>query len=293
MFSSHVQEYCLATALYSRQVDVDEFCSAVPFDESFSRCLFKYFDKNGDGWLRLSSVVQYIGEFESLPPIKKLRYIFEVTDVEGTGLLTMPALHKYLKLWADVQSSGLTCSQTHSVASSIFTSLGNTNLVSFEEVIVKIEDNKALMSVIMSLQENQLVSSTKPLANRKTRTRRLPFKLPRRFCSYKYISYNIRKILMFLLIFLLNIFMTVYGGWKYRESNWFVIVARGCGASLNLAVTLVIIFMLRYWWTLLRRTWMAKYLPMDNFQMFHKMLGVLVALYSIVHTGAHIGNAGM
>ncbi|XP_033112375.1 NADPH oxidase 5-like [Anneissia japonica] len=293
MFSAHVQEYCLATTLYSRQVDLSEFCSAVPFEENFARNLFNFFDQNGEGLIRLSSVIQQLGEFEMLPPIEKLRYIFHVIDTEGTGLVNMETLLKHLGLWVDVQSSGLTSQQVHSVASAVFTTHGNADVVSIEEVIKTIEDNKALMAVMTSVHQNQVLANeqqSKGHPHRSSRTP-FPFKLPRRFCSVKYIAYNKRKIVVFLFIIFVNMFMSGYGAWKYREHNWCVIIARGCGASLNVAVVMVVMFMLRYWATRMRRTRMAKLLPLDNFLMFHKMLGVIVACYSLVHTVAHVGNA--
>ena len=62
--------------------------------------------------------------------------------------------------------------------------------------------------------------------------------------------------------------------------------------ALNFNCMWVLVLMLRKCITLLRMTKLCHVLPIDQHILFHKMVGRTIAVFSLVHTGAHIGNAG-
>ncbi len=78
--------------------------------------------------------------------------------------------------------------------------------------------------------------------------------------------------------------------WHFREFNWAVIIARGCGMCLNFNGMFILVLMLRYCLTWIRSTWIGHYLPMDQSILLHKMVGLVIFGQSFVHTLAHLVN---
>ncbi len=72
--------------------------------------------------------------------------------------------------------------------------------------------------------------------------------------------------------------------------NWWIILARACGQCLNFTSMFILVLMLRHCITKLRELGLAVLLPLDRHIYFHKVTGRLIVIYSLVHTGAHLGN---
>ena len=100
-------------------------------------------------------------------------------------------------------------------------------------------------------------------------------------------------VLFYVWYILINVILGGYAAYIYREYNGFVIAARVCGLPLNFNCILILILMLRKTLTLLRATYISQFLPLDHNILFHKNVGVFIGVLSGIHTGAHIGNAGM
>ena len=98
---------------------------------------------------------------------------------------------------------------------------------------------------------------------------------------------------MFLLIYwLVNIGLFILNAVRYKDNNGWVIVARGAGMVLNFNGTFVVVLMLRSCLTWLRTTRVGHYLPLDQTVLFHKMVGLVIAFFTLVHTVAHLVNIG-
>jgi hypothetical protein len=77
----------------------------------------------------------------------------------------------------------------------------------------------------------------------------------------------------------------------YSEVNWAVKLARSGGILLDFNASLVIILVLRRLMTWLRNSLIGRdYLPVDHFIKFHKYIGILIFVYSIIHTVGHSIN---
>ena len=126
----------------------------------------------------------------------------------------------------------------------------------------------------------------KPPAGRKSDS-----KWPR-YLTKKYLQNNIRKVVFFLLFAALNIILFCWSLWRYRDTNWRVMLARGCGMCLNFNSAFILVLMLRHTLTFIRSTVVGNFLPLDQSVSIHKFVGVLIFVQSVVHTLAHLGNIG-
>lgn len=132
-----------------------------------------------------------------------------------------------------------------------------------------------------------------------------------------YIKNNYVFIIFVVAFTLLNLILFVSRSIEYRDSNGFVIVARACGGSemlfllyfyshfyfckfcflllgqcLNFNSMFILVLMLRQCITFLRTRGFSTFLPLDQHIYLHKLTGVVIFIYSVVHTIMHLLNFG-
>ena len=103
---------------------------------------------------------------------------------------------------------------------------------------------------------------------------------------------NNRKAIFWATIyFIINIglFLTCI---RYKDFNAAVIIARGCGMCLNFNCAFILVLMLRDSLTWLRMMPLAQFLPIDHNVAYHRNVGYIIILLSLVHTVAHYVNVG-
>lgn len=89
------------------------------------------------------------------------------------------------------------------------------------------------------------------------------------------------------------LFVGAFLHYRGLGANLWVQIARGCGACLNLDVPLLLVPMLRHFWTVVRRTPLAAVFPLDESVGAHKMIGEVIFALSLIHTVAHLINAAV
>ena len=115
--------------------------------------------------------------------------------------------------------------------------------------------------------------------------------------SVPYIRNNLEFIgfTTFFILLNLGLFISrIFTFWDFKNHdgtrNWWVIVARAGGQALNFTSMFILVLMLRHSITRMREMGLAVILPLDRHIYFHKVTGRLIVLYSLIHTGAHLGN---
>jgi hypothetical protein len=97
-------------------------------------------------------------------------------------------------------------------------------------------------------------------------------------------------ILIYLMIQIVLIIVQ-YSINKTNETNIFFLTAKMSGVLLSFNSCLVVILMLRNLWTWVRTTLVGRmFLPIDHFCDIQKYIGILIIVFSIVHTLAHSIN---
>ncbi len=112
------------------------------------------------------------------------------------------------------------------------------------------------------------------------------------YFSRSYIMNNIRKVVFLLVYLLINVGLGAMQIWKYRDWNYSMIIARICGMCLNFNCTFIVVLIMRYCLSWLRATPAAYFLPLDQSIFFHKMVGIVIFVQSVVHTLGHLGYIG-
>ena len=91
----------------------------------------------------------------------------------------------------------------------------------------------------------------------------------------------------------LALFVAAFLNYRAQGANIWVQIARGGGACLNFDGPLLLVPMLRHLWSAIRRTPFARVLPLDETIGLHRMIGEAVFGFSLVHTVAHLVNVAI
>ncbi len=107
-----------------------------------------------------------------------------------------------------------------------------------------------------------------------------------------YIMNNLRQLIFLLVYLLINVALSAVSIWRNWNANYCIIIARFCGMCLNFNCSFNVVFMLRYCLSWLRSTPAAYIFRFDDSVLFHKMIGMVIFVQSVVHTAGHLGNIG-
>ena len=111
-----------------------------------------------------------------------------------------------------------------------------------------------------------------------------------------YLKDNLSRLVVLFLYILVNLALTLYV-LIYRivvmKNHALVVIARIAGMLLNFNCALVIVLMLKQTILLVRTNKiLRKLIPVDDHIDFHKVVGRVIAVLSIIHTIAHMANFG-
>ncbi|XP_030829321.1 NADPH oxidase 5 [Strongylocentrotus purpuratus] len=269
-----------------RQIDEDEFKMALNIKKSFfAERFFHLFDQDGSGYISLDELMEGLYLLTKGDPVDKLRFLFSVYDVDGNGAIDHEELKVVLRACLCESSMTISEATIDALTSALFEAADTdgSGAISFEELKEELEKNPDVM-------ENLTISAAswlKPPSLKPSR-RVLP-----RYLTWRYVHNNYRKILFLVVFILINVALFTEAAYRYakKKSNWCLITARGCGQCLNFNSAFVLVLMLRKTITTLRTTKAAEILPTDQNIVFHKLVGIFIALLSGIHTLGHIGNA--
>ncbi|CAF4737076.1 unnamed protein product [Rotaria socialis] len=115
--------------------------------------------------------------------------------------------------------------------------------------------------------------------------------------SMAYMKNNLSRIIMLIVYLLINLGLVIYVIW-YRtvkvKSNVPIIFARIFGMLLNFNCTFIIVLMLKQTILIIRSNkFLRKCIPVDDHIDFHKVVGRIIVVFSILHTVAHVVNVGV
>ncbi|XP_070546727.1 NADPH oxidase 5-like isoform X2 [Ptychodera flava] len=267
-----------------RQIDLQEFKKSLKVKKSFfAERFFALFDADGSGSITLEELMDGLRLLLKGSPSDKLKFLFDVYDVDGSGQIDKDELHTVLKSCMEESALQISEENMDMLTTTLFEAADTdrSGAISFEELRAELEKNPEVM-------ENLTISAAswlKPPDEKKRVRHFIP-----RYLTWRYIHNNLRKVVFLVMYLLVNIALGIEAGWRYREINWYIIVARACGQCLNFNSAFILVLMLRQCLTFLRATKASGYLPLDQNIIFHKMVGLVIGFFTLVHTVAHIGN---
>ncbi|KAL4216477.1 NADPH oxidase 5 [Mactra antiquata] len=250
----------------------------------FADRFFDLFDQDGNGNIEIEELLDGVRMLTKGTSTQKLQFLFDVYDVDGSGSIDRDELQAVLKACMEESSLSLTDENLEDLTDVLFdaTDDNNSGAITFDELRAQLEKHPGVIENITILKYDE--NTAQWLKPPSTSTSRL------RYLTPDYLKNNVRKVAYFILYWIVNIILFIVAMWQYRESNEWVMIARGCGLCLNFNCMWVLVLMLRNSLTFVRMTRLYAVLPLDQHILFHKLTAIAVAGFAIVHTIAHIAN---
>uniref|UniRef100_A0A8C4L920 NADPH oxidase 5 n=1 Tax=Equus asinus asinus TaxID=83772 RepID=A0A8C4L920_EQUAS len=265
------------------EIDLQDFKKALNVKESFfAERFFTLFDSDGSGTITLQELREALTLLIHGNPMDKLKFLFQVYDVDGKGSLGGEGQGRRMCPGAG----------PHWTSSPLGTGNGSIDPDELRTVL-----QSCLLYSTWSAcpggaafqterqihkRENAAHWLTAPAA--RPRPRR-----PRPLTSAYW--HNHRSQLLCLAAYVgLHVLLFALAANAHRALGPSVMVAKGCGQCLNFDCSFIAVLMLRRCLTWLRATWLAQVLPLDQNIQFHQLMGYVVVGLSLVHTVAHVVN---
>uniref|UniRef100_A0A8D2BAI1 NADPH oxidase 5 n=1 Tax=Sciurus vulgaris TaxID=55149 RepID=A0A8D2BAI1_SCIVU len=222
-------------------------------------------------------------------PMDKLKFLFQVYDVDGEGSSRAGTLHSLGPHptgsdSVDVDELRLVL-QSCLRASAI--SLPEEKLYQLTLALFQAADSSPSLPPLHLSEQSPLSCSAAcwltPPANRPHPHRPRPL-------TSAYWHNHCNQLLCLATYSGLQVLLFALAASAHQPLGTSIMVAKGCGQCLNFNCSFIAVLMLRRCLTWLRATWLAQVLPLDYAVQFHQLMGYTVVGLSLVHTVAHVVN---
>ncbi|XP_067002096.2 NADPH oxidase 5 [Anabrus simplex] len=256
----------------------------------FTERVFQIFDKDNSGSISLPEFIDSMHQFAGQSPDDKIRFLFKVYDIDGDGLIQHRELQHVMRACMEENGMKFSEDQIDDLTMALFedADADNRGAITYEALKNQLEKHGGLLENL-SISIDRWLVPPKPKESPRSIFGKLaalrPYQLSRPYMKNNYVY------LIFLAGFLLvNIGLFISRAIQYRNFNGYVITARACGQCLNFNCMFILVLMLRQCITFLRTRGFSNILPLDQHIYFHKLTGVFVFIYSVVHAIAHLLN---
>ncbi|XP_045183850.2 NADPH oxidase 5-like [Mercenaria mercenaria] len=267
-------------------ITFEQFTKALGLQKStfYAERIFKIFNQDDSGRMELGELLDGIHMLAKGRPEEKLKFLFDVFDEDGNGHIDRRELQEVLQACIEESSMTLSDENLEDLTEAMFVAIDKDNdgTITFDELKEELQKQPEVLHNLTISAAHLL----KPIEQESGES----------FCRYltkNYLMNNYRKVGYIFIYWALNIALFAIAMWQYRESNTWIMVARGGGLCLNFNCMWVLVLMLRNCLTYIRTTFLSHVLPLDQHIMFHKMTAIAIVIFAILHTLAHIANAAI
>ncbi|XP_018375602.1 PREDICTED: NADPH oxidase 5 [Trachymyrmex cornetzi] len=258
----------------------------------FTERVFQIFDKDNSGTISLQEFLDAMHQFAGKSTNDKIRFLFKVYDIDGDGLIQLRELEHVMRACMEENGMKFSDEQIEDLTIALFEDAdqGNRGAITFEGLKKQLEKHEGLLENLSISIDRWLVPPQPKLKKKSILDTFLslrPYQLTKPYMKNNYVF--IAFISMFMVI---NVTLFVSRLYKYRNHNAYIMFARACGQCLNFDCTFILILMLRQCITFLRTHSFNSLVPLDHHIYLHKMTGILIGIFSIVHTLMHLIYCG-
>ncbi|KAL1130042.1 hypothetical protein AAG570_012985 [Ranatra chinensis] len=258
----------------------------------FTERVFQIFDKDNSGSISLQEFLDSMHQFTGQSPDDKMKFLFKVYDLDGDGLIQHRELQHVMRACMEENGMRFSEEQIDDLTMALFEDADaeSRGAITYESLKNQLEKHDGLLQNL-SISIDRWLVPPKPKTHHTSLLRKIVALKPYQL-SLPYIRNNYVYLIFAVAFFLVNLGLFVSRAIQYRHSNYYVIFARACGQCLNFNCMFVLVLMLRHSITFLRTRGFSNILPLDQHIYFHKLTGVCIFLYSVLHTIMHLLNFG-
>lgn len=271
------------------RIDAAELQKALGLrSEYLARRVLAIFDRDGDGAIDKAEFLASVRETVLGSEQDKLLFAFRLHDHDGDGALDRTELHRMIAIGLAEDDVVVREEDAERLVDTLLAAADRSGdgVVSFEELAAVMRAHPEVLRQITHNQarwiapnEDLLARIDEPRAKREKRLSRI---LENRSLPILFVGVWAAA----------NVFLFVSAVLRYRAlgANEFVLLARGCGACINLNGALILVPMMRRMLAFLRTTFLARAIPIDDAIDFHRLVGQAMFGFGVVHSLAHLGN---
>ncbi|ALC41430.1 Nox [Drosophila busckii] len=256
----------------------------------FTERVFQIFDKDNSGSISLQEFIDAIHQFSGQSADDKIRFLFKVYDIDGDGLIQHKELHDVIRHCIKENGMEFSEDQIEDLTSAMFEDADphNSGEITYEALKNQLHKHGGLLENLSITIDRWLVpiAEERPASNKKEG---LWNKIPHQL-TLAYMKNNQVFVTYLFFYIAVNLCLFISRAIQYRASNGFVIIARACGQCLNFNCAWVLVLMLRHSLTYLRSRGLSSFLPLDHHVYLHKLTGITISVFSLVHTIMHLFN---
>jgi NADPH oxidase 5 len=271
------------------RIDAHELQKALGLrSEYLAKRVLALFDRDGNGHIERDEFLDRVRGLIFGTPRQKLRFVFRLHDHDGDGFITRTELYRMVSLSLAEDGVELRPEMVERLVNTLFfdADTNRDGSISFEELEQLVSSQPALLEQI-TRSEAKWIAPNEDLLLRLDRPREGFW---RRLAG----RFEGRGLFLFwaLLWALANAALFANAVMKYRAAgaNELVQIARGGGACLNFNGALILLPMMRRLWTMVRKTFVADLMPVDESIDIHRVIGHAMFGFALLHTAAHLTN---
>lgn len=314
----HIQKRCSGMML-CEPVDRILFKQILQLDQHylFADRVFDIFDEKNARYITVKDLLASIGTIARATPAEKLRFIFDIYDIDGSGDIEKHEFALVLQSVIDANSFALSHDKVALMTETLFEAIDRdrSGTVSFEELQAEIEKNPACLehlqlSASKFLRAHDWEKHDLPdcMNNSQTEKKFRTFHekvkktcWPPYFLTKDYAYRHPRTFTWVIIYIVLQTAFYLYGSIdatlaKHRtvkqitniECQPYYAFAHGFGMLLNLNVTILLILMLRNTLTYIRNSRIGWLFPLDHAIYAHKYVGQVVGVCVLGHFMFHM-----
>jgi len=267
-------------------IDVKEWKQALASNNSLmTKRLFELVDTDNSGFIDLDEYLAFVNCLMDTKTDRRFQLVFAIYDQDNDGQLKFKDIQQLLAASLDEQSLNVNSEDLSELAKGFLRYFegARKRKLDIDEFILGIKDLpkiNQLFEQFVSLWINDKVSTRNEKRFLKVSSwiryiHYLKFHLPIHYWSFAYIVCN---------LFLFHYTANIYADQGARTS---LQVAHGFGACLNLNAALMLILMAKWFWSVLRHSFIARLVPIDSLTDFHRRVGWVILILSLGHIAAH------
>ncbi|XP_065216938.1 NADPH oxidase 5-like [Planococcus citri] len=231
-------------------------------------------------------------QFAGQTPDDKIKFLFKVYDLDGDGLIQHRELQHVMRACMEENGMRFSEDQIEDLTIALFedADADARGAITYGALKNQLEKHDGLL-------ENLSISIDRWLVPPKPKCKSRPASFIGKLVTMKpyqltlpYIKNNYVYLSFLGMFLLINLVLFVLRAIQYSDQHYYVIFARACGQCLNFNCAFILVLMLRHCITFLRTRGASSFLPLDQHIYMHKLTGMFICFYGVIHTVMHLLN---